>query len=284
MKRLFRSLLSFLSLAIQVPPMNLVTNPANLEVQGGIVPAWQIVALINALNNFNLADATPNFQSSAGATITLTGLAGLYQKLTNGGAVTVTIDSAYNIVNTMQSPFNGEAFGFAIFSSGAGTVATPTLSDSAVTLSGTTSIAAGNRRSYVGQITQLATTVGMPVSAGTTFTSIAQVGSTNNFTVTLGVNSLVPVVGTAILLTNITGTLPAGWYPINKVTSATSFVVALPPGTVWTATAASVPGTPVIPVSAYTPGLTAATGGAGSFGLYSPTITITAQESVAAIV
>ena len=220
-----------------------------------------------------------NFQSSAAATITLTSLQSLFEKLTNGGAVTVTLDSAYNIVRNVIGPFLGQVFNFKIFSSGAGTVATPTLSDTAVTLSGTTSIVAGNVRQYQVQITQLSTTSGAALTAGTTFTSITQVGTTNNFTLALGTNAISPTVGQAILLNVTAGTagttLPSGWYPINKVTSATSFVLALPPGTVWTATAATLPGTTTIPASAFTPGLP---------GLYSPLVTITAMEAYAAVV
>jgi hypothetical protein len=70
--------------------------------------------------------------------------------------------------------------------------------------------------------------------------SLAHVGTTNNFTVTLGTNAIVPVVGQLIFLNVTAGTLPSGWYPINLVTNATSFVIATPPGTVWTATAATV--------------------------------------------
>jgi len=166
-------------------------------------------------------------------------------------------------------------FNFKIFSSGAGTVATPTLSDTAVTLSGTTSIVAGDVRQYQVQITQLSTTSGAALTAGTTFTSITQVSTTNNFTLALGTNAISPTVGQAILLNVTAGTLPSGWYPINKVNSATSIVLALPPGTVWTATAATLPGTTTIPASAFTPGLP---------GLYSPLVTITAMEAYAAVV
>lgn len=265
----------------QVPITALVPS---LEFDGAILNPGSVAAMVNALNQYNIADSAANFQSSAAASITLTNLLNLYQKLTNGGAVTVTLDSAYNIVNQMLFPWNGQAFLFSIFSSGAGTVATPTLSDTAVTLSGTTSITAGNRRTYNAQVTQLFTTVGAPMTAGTTFTSIAQVGSTNNYTVTLATNALVPVVGQVIFINVTAGTLPPGWYPINKVTSATSFVVALPPaGTAWTATAATIPGTTLVPVSQYTAG-SPLTGPAGSVGVYSPLMTITAVESVAAIV
>lgn len=248
-----------------------------LQIEGNLADAGGLLASLGARDSFSLINGGGmNFQSSAGATITLTNLQSLYQKLTNGGAVTVTLDSAYNIVRATQSPFLGQIFNFKIFSSGAGTVATPTLSDTAVTLSGTTSIVAGNVRVYQAAITQMSTTVGSQVTAGTTFTSLTQVGSTNNYTLALGTNAISPTVGNAILLTVTAGTLPSGWYPINKVTSATSFVLALPPsGTAWTMTAGTIPGTAVVPTSAYTPGLP---------GLYSPLMTITAVESYAGIV
>jgi len=236
-------------------------------ILGSLPDGASLVAALNARDVFAVLNGGGlSFQSSAGATITLTALQSLYQKLTNGGAVTVTLDSAYNIVRTVLSPYLGQVFNFSIFSSGAGTVATPTLSDTAVTLSGTTSIAAGLRRLYQLAITQLVSSVTMALTAGSTFTSIAQVGSTNNFTVTLGTNAIVPTVGQLWGITVTAGTLPSGYYPINKVTSATSFVVALPAGTVWTATAGTLlTANPSAPV-------------------YSPLVTITAIEAVAAVV
>ena len=258
-----KRLAAYLSLSIVQPITALAST---IEIDGAMVPAGALQSALTQMQNFNIADAALNFQTTAGATITLTSLQNLYQKLTNGGAVTVTLDSAYNIVNTVPGAFQGQTFPLQIFSSGAGTVATPTLSDTAVTLSGTTSIAAGLRRLYRLLITQLTTTVGMSTTPGTTFSSLAQVGSTNNFTVTLATNAIVPTVGQLINLTVTAGTLPSGWYPINLVTSATSFVIATPPGTVWTATAATVSSGTVAPAT------------------YSPLVTITACEAVAAVV
>jgi hypothetical protein len=228
---------------------------ASIEIDGNLVPAGALIAALNQMNLFNIGDAQSNFQTSAAAAITLTGIQNLTQRLTNGGACTVTLDSAYNIVNLIPSAFSGQTFGFAIAATGATTVAPPTLTDTAVTLAGTTSVLAAAQRWYQGQITQLTTTVGMPTTAGTTFSSLAQVGATNNFTVTLATNTLVPVVGNLIFLNVTTGTLPSGWYPINKVTSATSFVIAAPPGTVWTATAATV-GTGIVAPATYSPLIT----------------------------
>ena len=256
----------------QVPLSLLGTN---LEVDGALVNAGSMVGAINTLvAATSLAGVGDQFATSAGATLTLTNLVSLVQRLTNGGAVTVTLDSAYNIVNAIQNPSNGGVFAFNIITNAGTTVAAPTLSDTAVTLVGTTTVLAAAMRWYQGQITQLFTNAGAPLTAGTTFTSIAQVGSTNNFTVTLATNALVPVVGQVIFINVTAGTLPSGWYSINKVTSATSFVIATPAGTVWTATAATLPGTTIVPVSQYTQGSPLA-GTPGSFGVYSPLLNVT---------
>jgi hypothetical protein len=183
----------------------------------------------------------------------LTALGNLTQRITTGGASTVTLDSAYNIVKTLPTPLAlGQTFTFMIVTNAATTVATPTLSDTAVTLSGTTTVTAAGARWYQGAVTQINSTTGSTLTAGSTFTSIAQIGTTNNFTVTLGTNAIVPTVGNLFYIGTTTGTLPAGWYPINAVTSATSFVVALPVGTVWTATAATLLSSAVAP-STYSP-------------------------------
>lgn len=193
------------------------------------------------------------YTTASGTTATITALDCAWYVFTAGSATTVTIDSAYNIVLKMNMPYVGMTFPFNISTNASTTIATPTLSDTAVTLAGTTSVTAAGLRFYAGQITQLTTTSGATVTAGTTFTSIAQVGSTNNYTVTLGTNAISPTVGQAIYLNVTAGTLPAGWYPINKVTSATSFVIATPASSAaWTATAATVPGTAVAP-NVYSP-------------------------------
>jgi len=281
-----RKPLDFLSLPIG-QPITTVLQPTVagglIEIDGNMVPAASLQAVMAQINAFNVADTAYNFASSAGAALTLSNLGNLYQKLTNGGAVVVTLDGAYNIVANLQNPFLGQTGYFQIFSSGAGTVATPTLTDPTVTLSGTTSIAAGNVRIYQWQITQLATTTGTAVTSGTTFSSLAQVGSTNQYTVTLGTNAITPVVGNVIFINVTAGTLPSGWYPISKVTSATSFQIVAPTtGTAWTATAATIPGTAVVPVSQYQAGYTS--GLVGATGIFSPLLTITAVESHAAVV
>jgi hypothetical protein len=238
--------------------------------------AGSLQNILSQGTNASISADAINFQSSAASTFTVTPLQQLFQKFTAGSATTVTIDSAYNIVNSIPNAFLGQTFQFSMFSSGAGTVATPTLSDTAVTLVGTTSIVAGNVRQYQGLITQLSTTAGLATTSGTTFTSIAQVGTTNNYTVTLVTNANIPVVGNVIFINVTAGTLPAGWYPINKVTSATSFVIAAPnSASAWTATAATIPGTAVVPASQFTPNYP---------GVFSPLVTITAMQAYAAVV
>lgn len=222
-----------------------------------------------ALNGQSAAGGV-NFTASAGATATISSLGRGFFQYTNGGAVTVTIDSAYNIGLLLPQPLTlGQKFTFEIQTNAGTTIATPTLSDTAVTLAGTTSVLAAAMRWYQGAITQITTTTGMPTTAGTTFTSLTQVGTTNNYTVVLGTNALVPVVGQLVNLNVTTGTLPSGWYPINKVTSATSFVIATPSGTTWTATAATV-GTGTVAPATYSPLITIT-------GLYA---TVTATMSV----
>ncbi len=254
----------FLAQVIQSP------SPS-VTVSGALVDASSLAGSFAALaTNGQSVAGGANFQTSAASSITLSNLGALVQRLTNGGAVTVTLDSAFNICKNLPQPLAiGQTFGVEVVTNAATTVATPTLSDTAVTLAGTTSVLAAAYRRYQGAITQVTSTVGMPTTAGTTFTSLTQVGSTNNFTVALGTNALVPVVGTLIFLNVTAGTLPSGWYPINLVTSATSFVIATPPGTVWTATAATV-GTSIVAPATYSPTLTLT-------GLYA---TVTATMSV----
>jgi hypothetical protein len=260
---------SAFSLGAVGAPLNALL-PAALVQNGALVDGTALNAILQQVILAGLADSQQQFSTSAGASATLTSIQNLFQRFTNGGAVTVTIDYAYNIVNTLVNPFIGQVFGFQILTNAATTIATPTLSDTAVTLSGTTSLPAASMRWYQGQVTQVVTTTGSALTAGSTFTSIAQVGSTNAFTVTLGTNAISPVVGNGFFIGTTTGTLPPGWYPVVKVTSATSFVIATPAGTVWTATAATLNGATTIPVSGYTPGLA---------GLYSPLLTITGMGS-----
>jgi hypothetical protein len=225
---------------------------AGLSFSGNIPDLGSLIQIVGQLQRQGMSvGGNPNFATSAGTTITLTNLGNLTQRLTAGSAVTVTLDYAYNIVAAMgDAAFRGQTFGFEITTNASTTVATPTLSDGAVTLAGTTTVLAAAKRNYLGQITQLTTTTGFVPDAGTTFTSIAQVGTTNAYTVTLGVNATVPTVGTAIYLGVTAGTLPPGWYPIVKVTSATSFVIATPvTGTAWTATAVTFGTTSTAPVT-----------------------------------
>lgn len=253
-----------------------------LQINGNSVEPGSLISVSNQLIAAAAAADQYPFNTSAAASITLTNLQNLTQRLTNGGAVVVTLDSAWNIVNAVNNPFVGQSFPFYIAATGATTVAAPTLTGSGVTLSGTTTVLAAAMRAYQAQITQVTTTSGATVTAGTTFTSIAQVGSTNRYTVTLSGNSVSPTVGQAIYLNVTAGTLPAGWYPIDQVTNANSFVVVLPPSSAaWTATAGTVPGTALVPASQYTP-----TGMPGVTlpGIYSPLVTVTGMWATATAV
>lgn len=262
MNRLAALIRSYLTLGVVAAP-----SVSNLQFSGAMPDPGSLVNYLTSLNNNGSADAQTNFQTSAGASITLSSLQQLIQRLTVGSACTVTLDSAYNIVNNLSGPSAGQTFPFNIITNASTTVATPTLSDTAVTLSGTTTVLGAAMRWYQVTVTQVTTTTGTAVTNGTTFSSLTQVGSTNNYTVALGTNALSPVVGNVIFLNVTAGTLPSGWYPVNKVSSATSFVIAAPSaGTAWTATAATVPGTVIVPLSQYQLGLT---------GIYSPLITIT---------
>lgn len=197
-----------------------------------------------------------NFVTSSGTSATISSLANALLQYTAGSATTITMDYAYNI--GLNQPFPqavGQKFNFMIQTNASTTIATPTLSDTAVTLAGTTSVPAAGLRWYQGQFTQVYSTTGSQFTAGTTFTSLTQVGSTNAFTVALGTNTISPTVGNLIFLNVTTGTLPSGWYPIVKVTSATSFVIATPSGTTWTATAATV-GTSTVAPATYSPLIT----------------------------
>jgi hypothetical protein len=291
--------------AIGQAPLPSVLTPPGFVFDGALPDLASMAIMLQALLAYAPANgplSAPNFQTSAAASITLTNLFNLYQRLTTGAACTVTLDYAYNIVNQVPFPFLGQNFGFQISGTAATTVAAPTLSDTAVTLSGTTTVTTGGFRNYQVTITQLATQTAAVFTTGTTFTSITQVGSTNAFTVALGTNAISPTVGSAMFINVTAGTLPTGWYPIVKVNSATSIVIATPPGTVWTATAATVgiigttvintiPTTPIVvggvTVPGYSQGLTllpgqAGPGVVGQQGIYSPLITVNGMMGMAA--
>jgi hypothetical protein len=230
-----------------------------IEQQGANPNAASEISILQAMLNNAAAAASnlANYQTTAGASLTLSNLTGLWQTLTNAGAVTVTFDNAFNIVNNIPGPFAGMIWPFNITTTSTGTVATPTVTNTGVTLAGTTSVAANSTRFYQAKITQLFTTTGY-LAVNPTWTSLAQIGSSNLYTVTLGANSgATPTVGTAIFLSGITGTLPAGWYPIYSAASATSFVIAAPPSAAaWTATAVTSIGTLSAAPNVYAPLLT----------------------------
>jgi len=237
--------------AVQISPY--IFNGGNLDVASDVFVTNQM-----ALNSASSAGGN-TFLASAGATATWSALGNYIFQYTNGGAVTVTIDYAWNIARLLPQPLAvGQQFGFRVMTNASTTIATPTLSDGSVTLGGTTTMVGAALRWYNGTITQVNAQSALTVTAGTTYTSITQVGSTNAFTLALGTNAIVPVVGQAVYIAVTTGTLPTGWYSISKVTSATSFVIMTPPGQVWTCTAAVVGGLTTLP----------------AVGVYSPLITI----------
>lgn len=237
-------------------PRLISANP--VQMAGAMIDPASVQALATSLqNNGQSKDGGCNFVTASGTTATITNLSNALLQYTAGAAATITIDYAYNICKYLAQPLSvGQSFGFAIQTNAATTIATPTLSDTAVTLAGTTSVTAAGIRWYNGTITQVNTTTGCTLTAGSTFTSLTQVGTTNAYTVALGTNAVVPVVGTAFYIGTTAGTLPAGWYPVVKVTSATSFVIAAPTsGTAWTCTAATLNSSATCP-STYSPLLT----------------------------
>ena len=210
-----------------------------------------------------------NFSASSATSGTITNLGYALYQWTAGAGTTVTIDSAYNICAKLPQPLSvGQKFDFQMQTTASTTIATPSLAPGAttndVTLAGTTSMLASAVRYYQGTITQVSTSTMATYTSGTTFTSLTQVGSTNLFTIALGTNTISPTVGTLIHINVTTGTLPSGWYPIVGVTSATSFVIATPVGTTWTATAATLDST------------------APSAAVYAPLVTITGLYTIGA--
>lgn len=272
---MFKHLASFLfpcavSLSPAATPTTGQALQANtMEVDGATMnPQVLVNALQSIANNAAPNSGSVNYQTSAAASITLTNLAGLQVLLTNGGAVTVTLDNAPNVVNQIPGPFVGMNFPMVIALNAVTSVAAPTVTNTGITLSGTTTVAANSYRVYRGQITQLYTSAANPLTSGTTFTSIAQIGSTNLYTLTLGTNAITTVVGNLIYLGVTAGTLPAGWYPCYTA-GTTTIVIALPPtGTAWTATAVTMTQPTAVTVT-YAPLITLT-------GLYTVTGTITA--------
>jgi len=273
LNKIAASVRNYLSLGVGIP---IPALGSQFQIDGNIIEPGSFLGVFNQIVAAAVAADQVPFTTSAAASITLTALQNLELRLTNGGAVVVTLDSAYNIVNSLNGPFVGQAFPFQIAATGATTVAAPTLTGSGVTLSGTTTVLAAAQRWYQGLVTQIATTSGAALTAGTTFTSLTQIGTTNRYTVVLGTNAIVPTVGQVIFINFTAGSLAgvSGWFPIDLVSSATSFVITIP-GAAATATAATLPGTTVVPVSQYTPGMV---------GVFSPLLTVTGMYATATAV
>lgn len=220
-------------------PGNAANLLASFDINGGIpnIGAWGVLQQV--IQSLSPVGGAVNSINSAAATLTLTAIAGAVVMLTNGGAVTVTMDNAYNIVNTIPLPALGQKFPLTIAGTTGTTVAAPTVTNTGVTLSGTTTVTTGGQRFYSALITQLFSSTASPLTAGTTFTSLTQVGTSNLYTLALGTNAITTVVGNLIYVGVTTGTLPAGWYPVYSA-GTTSIVIATPPNSVaWTATAAT---------------------------------------------
>jgi hypothetical protein len=227
---------------------------AGLEFNGALMNNGALVNSLQALSNN--ANPALQYSTSAAATITITNLYNAVQRLTNGGAVTVTLDNAINVVNAIPGPFLGQTFEFDIAVNAATTVAAPTVTNTGITLSGTTTVTTGGFRRYQGQITQLFSNTVTGVTAGTTFTSIAQIGTSNLYTLTLVTNAITSVVGNLIWIGVTAGTLPAGFYE-TMTAGTTTIVVALPiNGTAWTATAATMTNAPTVVPQTYAPLIT----------------------------
>lgn len=235
------------SLALFPTATNQAVGANGLEFNGGQMNDGAMINALQALSN-NAAPqwGSVGFQTYSGTTLTLTNLAGQVIRLTAGAAVTVTLDNAINVIANIPGPFLGMTFPVTLVGNAATTVATPTVTNTGITLAGTTTLTSGGSRFMQGQITQLYSTTVQALTAGTTFTSITQIGSTNLWTVALSGNSVTSVVGNLLYLGVTTGTLPPGFYPIYSA-GTTSIVVALPGTTVWTATAVNLTPPAVVP-------------------------------------
>ena len=224
-----------------------------LQINGGVSDYQSLIAHENAQMANGMSGAGGcNFIASSATSYTLTNVAGnaIYQ-FTAGQAMTLTLDYAYNVCNTLPKPLSiGQQFSLQIVTNAATTIATPTLSsvETATVLAGTTAVLAASSRWYQGTLTQVSSTTAMVPTTGTTLTSLVQVGSTNAFTLTIAGNSVLPLVGQLVYLNVTAGTLPSGWYPICKP-SATVPVIMTPAGTTWTMTAGTILGTqPAVPI------------------------------------
>jgi hypothetical protein len=252
----------FFPMAVGLSPavpasINQFLQAQSIEDNGGLLNNGGLVAALQAFANNAAPNAgSVNYATSSAASATLTNLAGLNQLFTNGGAVTVTLDNAPNVVSQIPGAFNGMTFPVRISCIAATSVAAPTVTNTGITLSGTTTVSANSYRDYRGTITQLFSNTVQALTAGTTFTSITQISSTNLYTLALGTNAITTTVGSLIYLAVTAGTLPPGWYPIYSA-GTTSVVIALPPsGTAWTATAVSTMVQPTTAPLTYAPLIT----------------------------
>ena len=274
---MLKSLLSFLfpqavSLTVSTNSPLAPSQQANaITQQGAMIDNGALVSTLSAIaSNAAPNSGSVNYQTSAAGTYLFSNVANAQLLLTNGGAVTVTMDNAPNIVTNIPGPFNGMTFPATIACIVGTSVAAPTVTTAGgsggVTLAGAlTTVAANSFRVYRGTITQLNTVTVSPLTAaagssvsgsGTTFVSLVQIGATNMYTLTLGSNTIVASAGNLIYVGTTAGTLPAAWYPVyTTVAHATVIVIATPPTSVaWTCTAASMvqPAAPTVPVFAPT--------------------------------
>lgn len=226
-------------------------NGAQADVQSLGVEMAQLAA-----NSQSVAGGI-NLYTTAATAITLTNLGNALYQFNAGSSAIVTFDYAYNIANNLPKPLTvGQQFTFAFQTTASTPVSASTLSDSAITFAGTANVTTGSIRYYQGTLSQVNSQSTITFTPGTSFTSLTQVGSTNAFTLALGTNTVSPPIGSLVHITVTAGTLPTGWYPVAKVTSATSFVIMTPLGTVWTMTAGTVEGSPLIPPPTYSPLIT----------------------------
>lgn len=236
----------------------MIQAPA-LSIIGAEVDPFSLVNTIASMsaNGMSISGGNITFIQNATAAVLFSNMNNSYYQLTSGGGVTATFDSAYNIGKILPGPLTiGQSFTFQAACIGATNFGGPSLSDAALNVLGNSTVLAQSSRMMVGFVTQVNSTVGMAVTAGTTFGGLSNISGTNNAQITLVGNTIVPVLGTLIYLNVIPTTgsgLPSGWYPINSVTSATQFNIATPYVRNWTAFLSTTIGTSIVAPSTYSP-------------------------------